>query len=555
MGMSQVSDGTRAPRPSVRVRRALAGAPRWVRREAAAVWADARGADRRTVVVEAILMALTAAFGLVPLVLVVVEPVHPALAVLEALCAALLVPARRGRPFLAVLGCSLLMLGANVWTLAATPLIIMSATRRIAPTRRAWQVVGAACVVIGVLGVFVVPYPEDSVALQLTGIVATLVLLLVLPALAGTLLGQRRPLVSLLRERNAYLEQARTLTVEAARREERNRIAGEMHDLLGHRLSLISVHAGALEMAAARKAPELTGQSELLRTTAGTAMEELREILGVLRHSDLNAPVDDRPGDERGTREDIAALVTESRRAGSPVELDWSVPDSEEVGPRARQAIHRVVREGLTNVLKHASGAPTWVQVRSTGGAIEVSVTNAPPPSAGPSKGGSRSGLAGCQERITLLGGTFEAGALVNGGFRMAAQLPAQVHRLHEGQGHRPQEGRGHRPQESTVPGAAARMPASPVPASPVPASPAPASPAPASSAPASPVAPSPVPPSPVPAAGSPSVRAGRAGARAPLPDEILTWPRVLGSGCAAVLVVLPTVGFLVGLLIFAVLR
>ncbi|MBZ6111787.1 MULTISPECIES: sensor histidine kinase [Streptomyces] len=551
MRMSQVSDGTRAPRPSVRirvrVRRALAGAPGRVRREAVAVWVEVRGAERRTVVVEAALMVLTAAFGLTPL-LVTVEPVHPVLAVLEALCAALLVPARRVRPVLAVLGASLLMLGANVWTLAATPLIVMSATRRIAPTRRAWQVVGAACAVIGVLGVFVVPYPEGSVALQLSGIVITLVLLLVLPALAGTLLGQRRPLVSLLRERNAYLEQARTLTAEAARREERNRIAGEMHDLLGHRLSLISVHAGALEMAAARKAPDLTGQSELLRTTAGTAMEELREILGVLRHSDLDAPADDRPGDERGTREDIAALVTESRRAGSAVELDWSVPDSEDVGPRARQAIHRVVREGLTNVLKHASGAPTWVQVRSAGGGIEVSVTNAPPPSAGPSKGGSHSGLAGCQERITLLGGTFEAGALVNGGFRMAAQLPAQGNRLHEGQGHRPQEGQGQQLRENTVPRAA------PVPPSPAQSSPAQSSPAHSAPVQPSPAHPAQPQPSPVPSVGIPSARPGRAGARAPLPDEILTWPRVLGSGCAAVVVVLPTVGFLVGLLVFAVL-
>ncbi|MBZ6176554.1 two-component sensor histidine kinase [Streptomyces olivaceus] len=553
--MSQVSDGTRAPRPSVRVRvrRALTGAPGRVRREAVAVWAEVRGAERRTVVVEVALMVLTAAFGLTPL-LVAVEPVHPVLAVLEALCAALLVPARRVRPLLAVLGASLLMLGANVWTLAATPLIVMSATRRITPTRRAWQVVGAGCAVIGVLGVFVVPYPEGSVALQLSGIVITLVLLLVLPALAGTLLGQRRPLVSLLRERNAYLEQARTLTAEAARREERNRIAGEMHDLLGHRLSLISVHAGALEMAAARKAPDLTGQSELLRTTAGTAMEELREILGVLRHSDLDAPADDRPGDERGTREDIAALVTESRRAGSAVELDWSVPDSEDVGPRARQAIHRVVREGLTNVLKHASGAPTWVQVRSAGGGIEVSVTNAPPPSAGPSKGGTHSGLAGCQERITLLGGTFEAGALVNGGFRVAAHLPAQGHRLHEGQGHRLHGGQGHRlhggqghrPQEGqrqqlredTVPGAALVQPSPAPPAQAHPAQPHPAQPQ----------------PSPVPSVGIASARPGRAGARAPLPDEILTWPRVLGSGCAAAVVVLPTVGFLVGLLVFAVL-
>ncbi|MGV9912962.1 sensor histidine kinase [Streptomyces tendae] len=259
-------------------------------------------------------------------------------------------------------------------------------------------------------------------------------------------------------------------------------------------------------------------------------MEELREILGVLRHADLAGTGDDRPGDERGTREDIAALVTESRRTGSAVELDWSLPDGAEPGPRTRQAIHRVVREGLTNVLKHASGAPTRVQVTSVGGGIEVSVTNAPPPVAGPSRGGSRSGLAGCQERVGLLGGTFEAGALVNGGFRVAARLPAQGHR---GQG-------GDGDAQAAADRAALERPALDRPALDRPALDRPALDWPSASTSA--------------ASPHPLLRPGAEGARAPLPDEILTWPRVLGSGCAALAVVLPTAGFLVVLLVLAVL-
>ncbi|MFF0642900.1 histidine kinase [Streptomyces tendae] len=534
----QDSDGGPAPRPSARVRRAPGRAARRVRREAVADWAAVRGAGRRTVVVEGLLCLLTAAFGLVPLLLVV--PVRPGLAVAEALWAVLLVALRRGRPVAAVLGSSLLVVGVNVWTLAVAPLVVMSATRRIAPTRRAWRVVGAASAVVGALTVATVPFRTEHVAFQLVGNAISLALLLVLPALAGTLLGQRRPLVSLLRERNAYLERARALTVEAARTEERNRIAGEMHDLLGHRLSLISVHAGALELAAARQAPGLAGQTELLRTTAGTAMEELREILGVLRHADMAGTGDDRPGDERGTREDIAALVTESRRTGSAVELDWSLPDGAELGPRTRQAIHRVVREGLTNVLKHASGAPTRVQVTSAGSGIEVSVTNAPPPVAGPSRGGSRSGLAGCQERVGLLGGTFEAGALVNGGFRVAARLPAQGHRGQGGDG--AAQGAADRPvlERPALDRPALDRPALDRPALDRPALDRPALDWPSAGASA--------------ASPHPLVRPGAEGARAPLPDEILTWPRVLGSGCAALAVVLPTAGFLVVLLVLAVL-
>ncbi|MER6086882.1 histidine kinase [Streptomyces bluensis] len=505
---AQPSRASRASRPSVRLGHALSGVPRWVRREVGESWAAVRAAERRTVAVEALVCALAAALGLVPLLLI--PPDRPGWAVLEALWAALLVPARRARPVAAVLCASPLLVAHNVWTLAVVPLIVLSATRRIAPPRHAWRVVGVACAVVGVLTVARALVRSGDLPWELADGALSTVLLLLLPALSGTLLGRRRPLVSLLRERNAYLEQARTLTAAAARMEERTRIAGEMHDLLGHRLSLISVHAGALELAAARQAPALAGQAELLRTTAGTAMEELREILGVLRHEDMSALMNatdradrtDGAGSDRGTREDITGLVTESRQAGSAVELDWSVPDAAEVGLRTRQAIHRVVREGLTNVLKHASGAATRVEVRGTDQGIEVSVTNEAPPATGHSQGGTRSGLAGCQERISLLGGTFEAGALTNGGFRVAAWLPTHGSR---------------RPESAALPGTCGDAP------------------------------PDAVRPQP----GG----AGREGARAPLPDEILTWPRVLGSGCAALLVVLPTAGFLVVLLTTAVLR
>ncbi|MER5475233.1 histidine kinase [Streptomyces sp. NPDC002685] len=491
-------EDTQPPGPSVRLGRTLTGVPRWVRREAVVSWAAMRAAERRTVVVEAMVCALAAAFCLLPLLLA--PPERPASAVLEGVWAALIVPARRVRPLAAALCVSLLLVGHNVWTLAVVPLVVLSATRRIAPQRRAWQAVGVACATVGALTVARALVRSDALPLELAGNAVSAVLLLLLPTLAGTLLGRRRPLVSLLRERNAYLEQTRTLTTAAARTEERTRIAGEMHDLLGHRLSLISVHAGALELAAARQAPALVGQAELLRTTAGTAMGELREILGVLRHVDIT-DLTDRTGDERGTREDITALVTESRQTGSTVELDWSVPDMAEVDLRTRQAIHRVVREGLTNVLKHASGAPAKVEVKGTDKGIAVSVTNEPPRAADRSQGGSRSGLAGCQERISLLGGTFEAGALTNGGFRMAAWLPTHGKPL----------------EFAMLEGAFTETPPD--------------------------------------TARLPSGGIGQEGARAPLSDEILTWPRVLGSGCVALLVVLPTVGFLIALLTTAALR
>ncbi|MEU9335479.1 histidine kinase [Streptomyces sp. NPDC048290] len=455
--------------------------------------ADARSAPRRTVVAEGWAAVLTLAFCLVPLLLL--PPDQPVLAVAGAVWAALLLPARRGRPVAAVLGVVPLLVGVNVWVVAVVPVVVLSATRRITPARRAWWAVGAVCAVVGALAAVTLPRGSDAPPLEVTGMGLSVVLVVVLPAVAGTLLGRRRPLVSLLRERNTYLEQARALTEAAARMEERNRIAGEMHDLLGHRLSLLSVHAGALELAAGRRAPALVGQAELLRTTAGSAMEELREILGVLRHADLTGSGAG-TGARTGTREDVTALVDESRDTGSPVALHWDVPAAAELPPATRQAVHRVVREGLTNALKHAGGAATTVVVRETephgrtgaaGRAVEVSVVNAAPRGAVRSHGGTGSGLVGCQERAALLGGTFEAGRTADGGFRITALLPA----------------------------------ADPRPAR-------------------------------TPTAVTTAVTTGTAGARAPLTDEILTWPRVLGAGCAALLVVLPTVGFVVMLLILA---
>ncbi|MFJ9027117.1 sensor histidine kinase [Streptomyces sp. NPDC102274] len=481
----------RARRAWSRAKLGTAHAARSVRREATGAWAAARRAPRRTVVAETLAMVLTAAVGLIPLLLL--HPDRPLASVLEALYAACLMPLRRYRPVQAVPATGPLLVGPNIWVLAVVPLIVLSATRRIAPPRRAWLAAGtscAVCVVLTIIGILSVagPWAED-----LAGNAASAVLLVLLPALAGTLLGRRRPLVSLLRERNTYLEQARSLTATAARMEERARIAGEMHDLLGHRLSLISVHAGALEMAAARQAPPLTGQAELLRTTAGTAMEELRDILGLLRREDATSE----PERDRGTREDISALVAESRKAGVTVELDWSVPDTADPSPRTRQSMHRVVREGLTNVLKHASGAPTRVEVRSRTGGIEVSVTNKAPREGRHPQPGNRSGLVGLEERIALLGGSLTAGPLRGGGFRVVALLPSSPN----------------------------GMPPAAVP--------------------------------PPPASEPGATRHGTAGTgtRPPLSTEVLTWPRVLGAGCAAAFVVLPTATFLIILLTMAALR
>lgn len=163
------------------------------------------------------------------------------------------------------------------------------------------------------------------------------------PAMVRILLGQRDRLVTALRERTDYLEENYRLADSEARLAERSRIAEEMHDLLGHRLSLISLYAGALELDAAERSPELADEARLVRGTVFHAMAELRTVLGLLR-SDDDPDGPEQPDNELGTSAAVRKLVTESRSAGAQVELSWIGEDLTDAAPPVRRAVHRVVR-------------------------------------------------------------------------------------------------------------------------------------------------------------------------------------------------------------------
>lgn len=366
------------------------------------------------------LSALVLAIGLFPIPAVLAPSVQLGWVIALACWTALLVPGCRQWPVLALLATAPVFAGPNFWAAAVLPVITFAAARRISPARRLWSVVLATAVVDFVLMLAFQFDQLDGFGDLVTGYAVSAMLLLVLPASVGALLGHRRPRVRLLQERNEYLERAQLLTAAKARVQERGHIAGEMHDMLGHRLSLISIHAGALELSAAKNAPELSGQAELLRTTASSALSELREILGVLRgyeESDLTSD------DRIGTRPDVEELVAESRAAGIDVDLRWTGADLDRADPRTRRAVHRVVREGLTNVHKHASTARTGVEVGVEDDRVHIRVVNGAA-RGGPRLPGTRSGLVGLDERIALLDGTFHNGPTPEGGFRLAASIP-----------------------------------------------------------------------------------------------------------------------------------
>ena len=236
---------------------------------------------------------------------------------------------------------------------------------------------------------------------------------------AGAYIGARVDLVASLRDRADRAEAERELRAEQARLGERSRIAQEMHDVLAHKVSLIALHAGALEVTEDAGAEAVKRTAGLIRTTAREAMEDLRDVLGVLRATDVGDVNELTPQPRLA---DIERIVDASRAAGVKVDLTMNVgepPDS------VARTAYRVVQEGLTNVHKHARGAATAVSLNGNPQhGISIEVVNQRPVSVATLLPGSGAGLVGLRERIALLGGTMQSGACAEGGWRLAAWLP-----------------------------------------------------------------------------------------------------------------------------------
>jgi len=209
---------------------------------------------------------------------------------------------------------------------------------------------------------------------------------------------------------------------EEARAAERRRIAREMHDVLAHRLSLLSVHAGALEFHPDAPAEEVAEAAGVIRQSAKTALEELRSVIGVLRE-DSGESLTQAP---QPTLADLAALVEESEAAGMRITARIELGDAAPAAAAVGRTAYRIAQEGLTNARKHAPGAAVTLTVRAPDGDLQVEVRSlapvavaaaAPPP-------GTGTGLIGLAERVSLAGGTLEHGVDPDGAFVLRASLP-----------------------------------------------------------------------------------------------------------------------------------
>lgn len=228
---------------------------------------------------------------------------------------------------------------------------------------------------------------------------------------AGAYVGTRRELTRSLRERAERAEAEQRLRNEQARIAERGRIAREMHDVLAHKVALISLHAGGLEVNA-NAGPERVGrEAALIRASAQEALEELRKILGVLRAE---------PGGDDGFP-DLRRLVDSWVTAGAAVTLHGDIGGWP---PETARAAYRLVQEGLTNAHKHAPGAPVTVTAAGDGeDGVTITVVNARPLRPG-RRTGAGVGLVGLAERFRLIGGTVHGGPDDAGGWRLAGRLP-----------------------------------------------------------------------------------------------------------------------------------
>ena len=221
----------------------------------------------------------------------------------------------------------------------------------------------------------------------------------------GMYIGSRRELLWTLRDRAEKAESEQEFRMSSARNTERTRIAREMHDVLAHRISQVSMQAGAMAYREDLSADELRAGAQLIQTQANQALTELRGVLGVLRSPETGELLD-RP---QPTYADVAGLVEESRQAGMHVELHDLIHEGAGVPLVVGRTVFRIVQEGLTNANKHAPGALVHVELSGSPEAgIDVVLRNAIGFAGQPAAPGSGLGLIGLTERTALRGGRLE---------------------------------------------------------------------------------------------------------------------------------------------------
>ena len=325
-----------------------------------------------------------------------------------------LLPWRRRHPLAVALATNTLALGS--WSVGgpATLALVSLSTRR-----RLREILPVTAIAL-VAGLVLEATDGDD---QRTYVVVIPLTMLVLAVTVGwgMFIGSRRELTATLRERARAAEDDQAARVAGARTAERARIAREMHDVLAHRISLVTMHAGALAYRDDLSRDEVRATAGIIQDNSHQAMIELREVLGILR----DGPGDSAPEHPQPSATDVVGLVDEARRSGMRVELGGGIA-LDDIPDTLGRTVYRVVQEALTNARKHA--ADTLVSVIVTGGpdtGVTVEVSNplrvgelrSTPPRSG-------LGLEGLTERAELAGGRLSHRISPGAEFVLEAWLP-----------------------------------------------------------------------------------------------------------------------------------
>ncbi|GAB7046864.1 sensor histidine kinase [Catenuloplanes indicus] len=365
---------------------------------AAAAIARLRSAGRWRLAYE---IGLTVLVTAVVVFAAVADPVHPLAPWLEGVAAPVVLLLRLRHPLPAYLAAALAGLvtgGPN------TMLLIVLSASLAYRAAHAWQVAaglaGGWAAFTGAIGLW-------EGRLDLTDLVLTsalFALFALIPAGVARMVRRRRVLLDAMHRRNVQLYSQQGEVARAARARERTRIARDLHDSLGHKLTLISLYAGM------QPAGE---HGELLRETSAAAMTELRQILGLLGQDDEQPSVRSLDG--------LDELCAGARASGAQIEIIRE-GTARPLAPLTEHAAYRVIQEGVTNALRHAHGATIVVSLRYEPDALVAGVTN----TAGQrvARQTSGQGLLGLAERVRVAHGMLYHGPTPDGGFRLAATLP-----------------------------------------------------------------------------------------------------------------------------------
>ncbi len=244
------------------------------------------------------------------------------------------------------------------------------------------------------------------------------VLLFSISWLAGFAIGRKLEQASAAQERADRLEREQEAEARAAVAEERARIARELHDVVGHSVSVMTVQASAVRRRLNPDQEQEREALEIVEQTGREALAEMRRLVGVLRRPEEGPALAPQP-----SLQHLDRLVAQARESGLPVELRIE-GEPTQLPPGVDLTAYRLVQEGLTNAIKHARASKADVVVRYGNGGVEVTVTDDGP--GGGDGGGGGHGLVGMRERVTVYGGELEAGPRPEGGYSLRARLPVQ---------------------------------------------------------------------------------------------------------------------------------